>query len=120
MIFRTTQFMLASLLLYSANAATQPPQIRCGWYVNVTPGNAELIDRDGQWTISEQGGYEAKGDWPTFKRRDWVETNGPHGHGCACMRVTVDRSAMRIRQVFSASSKPLQVCRQDRSIQEPR
>lgn len=53
---------------------------RCGWFSNPTPGNAWLTDRDGEWTISVQGGYQAIGDWPEFKPKDWKITNsGEHG-----------------------------------------
>lgn len=36
-------------------------EIRCGWLDNPTPGNLWLIDRDAEWSISQQGGYESEG-----------------------------------------------------------
>ena len=65
------------------------PSRRCGWVDNPTPANWWLVDRDGEWTIGVQGGYQADGDMPDFGSR-WVETNGHHGYGCACMVATVD------------------------------
>jgi hypothetical protein len=42
-------------------AAKPAAALRCGWLENVTPGNFSLVDRDAEWTIAEQGGYEAPG-----------------------------------------------------------
>src|SRR5690349_18304425 len=39
---------------------------RCGWVDNPTPSNWWLVDRDGEWEIGLQGGYQAKGDMPDF------------------------------------------------------
>ena len=44
----------------------QKSEMRCGWFSNPTPGNASLYDRDGEWIIGVQGGYQADGDWPAF------------------------------------------------------
>ena len=95
-----------------AHAADRTP-ILCGWFDNPTPGNAWLTDRDGEWTLGTQGGEQAEGDWPQFAANRWVETNGSHGHGCACMRVVVDREAREIRRIIDAWSRPLSACRQD-------
>ena len=91
-------------------------ETRCGWFENPTPANAWLVDRDGEWLIGAQGGYQADGDWPDFKDSQWVKTNINYGHGCACMKVTTDRSAMRILAITSATAKPLSTCRKDNSL----
>ena len=101
----------------SALAAT--PQTRCGWFENPTPGNAWLHDRDGEWTIAVQGGYEAEGDWPEFKDSQWVPTNGSHGYGCACIRAVVNARTDRIVRIVSANPRPLGVCRKDPALTEP-
>ena len=88
----------------------------CGWFDNPTPGNAWLTDRDGEWALGTQGGEQAEGDWPDFVANRWVETNGAHGHGCACMRVVADRDAREIRRILAAWSRPLSACRQDRHL----
>lgn len=77
---------MRSILLLSAPAAEEN---RCGWFINPTPGNAWLKDRDGEWTVGIQGGEQTEGGWPSFGRGRWVATNGSYGYGCACMRVTV-------------------------------
>src|SRR4051812_16771245 len=64
--------------LASGIAAAKPAakrETRCGWFDNPTPANATLTDADGEWLISEQGGYQAEGDWPPTDK-SWVHTNG--------------------------------------------
>lgn len=94
-------------------------ETRCGWFVNPTPANAWLIDRDGEWTISVQGGYQAEGDYPEFESDQWVETNGHYGYGCACMEVTTDRNQMKILSIISSTAKPLSACRKDKKLKNP-
>lgn len=91
-------------------------ETRCGWFYNPTPSNAWLTDRDGEWTIAVQGGYQAEGDWPAFKDSQWVKTNINYGYGCACMRVDVDRQEKRILRIRSAFSRPLLACRKDKAL----
>jgi hypothetical protein len=93
---------------------------RCGWFVNPTPANASLEDKDGEWIISVQGGYQAEGDYPEFDDKDWVKTNVNYGYGCACMRVKVDFKTHRILEIASATAKPLAACRKDPALKEPR
>jgi hypothetical protein len=116
-----TTIVLLSLTLLNAQpkaaeAALQRFETRCGWFSNPTPANASLYDRDDEWIISVQGGYEAEGDWPIFGDKQWVETNGHYGYGCACMSVTVDREKGRVIQIKSASARPLSTCRRDRAL----
>jgi hypothetical protein len=105
-----------------ASAAEQ----RCGWYVNPTPANLLLIDRDGEWWITSQGqanGLDAEGaddKAPTFDPKQFVQMqpNG-YGYGCACLRVETDRQAHRITKVFSGTIRPLASCRKDRALRKP-
>ena len=113
-----------SLLLIVALAAQAPqsrPETRCGWLQNPTPANWWLIDRDGEWELGAQGGYQAPGmdEMPDMSARGWVETNGHHGYGCACMTVTVDRARRRIARIHSARPVPLRQCRADRRLPRP-
>ncbi len=121
---------LGCLLLISAAAASVKPEAlkvaadqrfetRCGWFSNPTPSNAWLIDRHGEWTIAQQGMYQAEGDWPEFSPQQWVETNGSYGYGCACMKVRVDRKTRKVLEIKSAYARPLSVCRKDRSLKKP-
>ncbi|HWT13340.1 MAG TPA: DUF4087 domain-containing protein [Allosphingosinicella sp.] len=112
--------MLAPLLVALALAA-QPAagsERRCGWLHNPTPANWWLIDRDGEWLIGAQGGYQAPGmdDMPDMSTGGWVETNGHYGYGCACMDVITDRRSSRVTRIFSARPLPLRQCRADRRL----
>jgi hypothetical protein len=91
-------------------------ELRCGWFSNPTPANASLYDRDGEWIIGVQGGYQAEGDWPSFGPKQWIETNVHYGYGCACLRVRVDRSTREVKEIESARARPLSACRSDRKL----
>jgi len=112
--------MLAPLLLLALAAAAPQsrPEIRCGWLQNPTPANYWLNDRDGEWLIGAQGGYQAPGmdEMPDMSARGWVEVNGHYGYGCACMTVTTDRATRRITRILSARPVPLRQCRADRRL----
>lgn len=113
--------LAGGLFLATACAADAPATEMklCGWFVNPTPGNASLLDRSGEWLISSQGGEEAEGDWPEFTAAQWVDTNGHHGDGCACMRVTAVTATRQIAVIKSAHAQSLSVCRKDQSLQAP-
>ena len=114
-------FVLLTALLGGPALATDEgaalPVKRCGWFVNPTPNNAWLVDRDGEWTLSTQGGRQAEGDWPVFGKREWVENNGHYGYGCACMKLVAgDPGTQEIARIVSAEARPLSVCRKDRRL----
>jgi hypothetical protein len=112
--------MIGALLLAVLLTAPSPPapERRCGWLQNPTPANYWLIDRDGEWTIMAQGGYQAEGweDMGNMSARGWVRTNGYYGYGCACMSVSTDRASMRITRIYASESRPLRQCRADRRL----
>lgn len=116
--------LLASVALVSGRPgsprvpAAEQFETRCGWYSNPTPANASLHDRDGEWTIGVQGGYQAEGDRPSFKSGQWVATNGHYGHGCACLRLRVNRETHEVIEIESARARPLAACRRDRSLKK--
>lgn len=91
---------------------------RCGWFINPTPSNAWLIDRDAEWTISIQGGYQAEGDWPDIPASQWIKTNVHYGYGCACMRVIVNKADETILKIKSSNPRPLSACRKDRFLKK--
>ena len=91
-------------------------ETRCGWFSNPTPANASLYDRDGEWIIGVQGGYQAEGDWPDFGPKQWVRTNVNHGYGCACLRLRVNRKTHEVIEIESSRVRPLAACRRDRSL----
>jgi hypothetical protein len=101
---------------------TAAPQFetRCGWFSNPTPANIWLYDRDGEWTIGVQGGYQVEGDWdwPDFKPRQWVRTNVNYGYGCACLQLRVNKETHEVLEIKSARARPLAACRRDRSLRK--
>ena len=109
-------FILAAAL--AAAAPAQGTERRCGWLHNPTPANWWLVDRDGEWLIGAQGGYQAPGmdEMPDMTTAGWVETNVHYGYGCACMDVTVDRRTRRITRIASARPLPLRQCERDRAL----
>ena len=107
----------------AAIAAANPPAVerRCGWLQNPTPANWWLIDRDGEWLIGAQGGYQAPGmdEMPDMSTAGWVEVNGHHGYGCACMDMVVDPASGDVLRISAATPKPLAQCRRDRKLPNP-
>lgn len=94
---------------------------RCGWLVNPTPGNFELVDRDARWLLSSQGGYQAPGmdDMPDMSVAGWVEDNGSYGHGCACLKVTTNKRTKQVTRLLASKPLPLARCTGDRALPEP-
>lgn len=113
--------ILLLALLAAAQAPQSRPETRCGWLANPTPANHWLTDRDGEWLIMAQGGYQAEGwdELPDMTTRGWVRTNGYYGYGCACLTVTTDRRSHRITRILSARPVPLRQCRADRRLPRP-
>lgn len=101
-------------------AAENRLETRCGWLVNPTPGNIWFYDRDAEWTIGVQGGYqvEAEWDWPVFKPGQWVRTNINYGYGCACLRLRVDKQKEQVLEIKSSSARPLAACRKDQALKK--
>lgn len=114
--------LLATVAAGATVAQAQPgSENRCGWYANPTPGNHWITDRDREWLIGAQGGYQSRGinNMPDLTTNGWVTTNGNYGYGCACMRVRTDRRNSRITQIYSARAVPLAQCRRDRNLSRP-
>ena len=109
---------LASIL---GAGSTKAAQVRCGWLEKPTPANYELRDPEAEWTLSEQGGFHAKGmdTLPDMTTAGWVQTNGCYGYGCACLTVTVNRKRTRIVELLSAKPLPLVRCRADPKLPHP-
>jgi hypothetical protein len=94
-------------------------ETRCGWLNNPTPGNIWFNDREAEWTIGVQGGYQVANDWPwpAFKRGEWVRTNaGSYGYGCACFQLRVNKETHEVVEIKSARARPLTQCRKDSSL----
>jgi len=93
-------------------------EFRCGWFTNPTPANASLYDSEREWIIGVQGGYQAKGDWPVFSSKQWIETNGHYGYGCACLRLRVNRATAEVIEIESSRSRTLSACRRDPKLKK--
>ena len=119
MLFAAALFLSSSPAPRAAPApAPAPFETRCGWFSNPTPANIWLYDREGEWTIGVQGGYQVENDWdwPEFKPGQWVETNGSHGYGCACMQMRVDKETRHVLEIKSSRARPLSACKKDRAL----
>jgi hypothetical protein len=102
-------------------AAAAKTEKRCGYLANPTPANWWLTDRDGEWLIGAQGGYQAQGIDvlpESFFERGWVRTNGYYGYRCACLNVTTNRKDMRIKRIFSGRPLALSRCTRDKAIKQ--
>jgi hypothetical protein len=80
-----------------------------------------FYDRDGEWTIGVQGGYQLQNlnwPWPAFKRGQWVRTNGDHGYGCACFQMRVNKQTMDVLEIKTSRARPLVTCRRDPSLKK--
>ena len=100
-------------------AAKPKTEKRCGYLANPTPANWWLTDRDGEWIIGVQGGYQAEGldVLPeSFYEKGWIRTNGYYGYRCACLTVTTDRKAMRIRRIYGGEPLAMKRCKQDKAL----
>ncbi|WP_235596786.1 DUF4087 domain-containing protein [Leptospira alstonii] len=94
-------------------------ETRCGWLSNPTPANISLYDRDAEWKIGVQGGYQVAGDWqwPTFQSGQWVQTNsGSYGYGCACLRLRASKQTHEVLEIKTARGILLKQCRQDPAL----
>jgi Protein of unknown function (DUF4087) len=110
--------MLLALAASTPAVAQRGAENRCGWLSNPTPGNYWLRDRQGEWLLSSQGGFHARGidNLPDMTTRGWRRTNGEYGYGCACLSVLTDHRNRRITRLYSAQSRPLAQCERDRGL----
>ncbi|MES2986821.1 MAG: DUF4087 domain-containing protein [Pseudomonadota bacterium] len=107
----------STLLPVQADGGTR--EKRCGWIANPTPANWNLFDREGRWSIGEQGRHQARGlrTMPDFDRAEWVTTNvGSYGHGCGCMTVDTDAKTKRVTRIYVTQQQKLAICRADRKL----
>jgi hypothetical protein len=113
---RSLLILITFSLTGSLSYSQQRVETRCGWFENPTPANAWLVDKNGEWTIGIQGGYQADGDWPNIPERQWVATNNTYGYGCACIKGSFDRKQGRVINIVNSRARPLSACRGDAAI----
>jgi hypothetical protein len=118
---RLGHLLLAALAFTAIATTATAAERRCGWIANPTPGNWWLTDKDAEWTISTQGGPEAKGvDLPDFTTHDWVVTNaGDHGYGCACLTGVFDHKSKQVKRITAVSQRTLGQCKADKGLKPP-
>jgi len=105
----------------SEKSKTSDFEKRCGWFSNPTPANISLFDKDAEWIIGVQGGYQVEGDWdwPKFKAGQWVHTNGAdYGYGCVCMDLKVNKETQEVREIKDVRALPLSTCRNDPALKK--
>lgn len=110
--------LFESNTVFARKAADTVNKNICGWLDNSTPGNATLIDKDGEWLLAQQGIYEAKGNWTPDLKGNEVYTNGMHGYGCVCMKVNADEANKKIIRISSVKVNKLSICRKDTKIKK--
>jgi hypothetical protein len=103
--------------LAHADNSLKNSELRCGWFDNPSPGNAELTDAAGVWLIAQQGEYRAEGPWPKFSAGQWIQTGaGSYGYGCLCIFGKFDPETRRVAVIEKNVSKPTKLCRADKRI----
>jgi hypothetical protein len=116
----TLSAVALALGLCAATSGAQAKETRCGWYVNPTPGNYYLTDRDASWWMRAQGGRVADGfdeNAPEFDPNEYVELqpNG-YGYGCACLSVETNAADETITRIYSGRILPLAQCHDDAAL----
>jgi len=107
----------------TAAVGVEPPvrqltvSTRCGWFDNPSPGNADLLDAGGSWSVAQQGGHQAQGQWPSFPASKWVRTGvGSYGYGCACLTGRFDADSQDVLAITRSRAQPLSACRSDKAL----
>lgn len=102
-----------------ANELTQNVAQHCGWISMPSPQNMYLIDKSGEWIISEMGGHQSEGDWPELSRKKshWVSSGtGGYGYGCACFKMQIQNDSKNVIKVTNVLAKKISACRNDRNL----
>jgi len=117
--FIAVGFVLLSNLL-DVSGQSRKFETRCGWLDNPTTATYSLSDKDREWTIGVQGGYQVEDfEIPAFKRGQWVSFfGGSYGYGCACLQMTVDYETSRVLEIRKSYARPLSVCRKDKALRK--
>ena len=111
-------FVLFGLIDSSAQQSKKF-ETRCGWLDNPTPANYSFYDKDGEWIIGVQGGYQVEDfSAPAFGKQ-WVNSpNGSYGYGCACFQMTVDKETSYVLEIRKSYARPLSACRKDKALRK--
>ena len=95
-------------------------KLRCGWLDNPTTATYSLSDKDRQWIIGEQGGYQVEGfTIPKFKKGQWESFfGGSYGFGCACFQMKVDYETSYVLEIRKSYARPLAACKKDKALRK--
>ncbi|ELY5817304.1 DUF4087 domain-containing protein [Cronobacter turicensis] len=106
------------LFLLLCHFFTFSKEIRCGWLENPTPSNIWLADKDGEWVISLQGDREAIDieRLSGFSEKEYLNTNGNYGYGCACLLVDIDKAGGFVTKIYHSDNVSLAKCKNDAAL----
>ena len=113
-------FFLLSNLFDASAQQSKKFETRCGWLDNPTTATYSLSDKDREWTIGVQGGYQVEDfEIPAFKRGQWISFfDGSYGYGCACFQMKVDYETSYVLEIRKSTARPLAACRKDKSLRK--
>ncbi|WP_244483224.1 DUF4087 domain-containing protein [Mesorhizobium sp. 1M-11] len=105
----------------SGSATAGQAENRCGWLANPTPGNWWLVDKDKTWVLASQGDAEGAGSagmdkLPEFDPKQYVNSNGNYGYGCACLKLVTDPATKTVKSIAGGKILPLATCKKDKSL----
>ncbi|MFQ3612809.1 MAG: DUF4087 domain-containing protein [Cyanobacteriota bacterium] len=115
-MFKSVGWTMAALVVATYPAFAE--EIRCGWLDNPTPANWFLVDRDEDWLISAQGGFQAEGldRIPDLTEGEFVAIRASYGYACACMTVITDPKEGKILSIQDLTQLPLRQCQEDPAL----
>jgi hypothetical protein len=112
--------LVSVIVLLIGGSMAQASENRCGWILNPTPGNWSLLDRDGEWIMMSQGGYEAPGMdvIGDISAGDYRATNGNYGYACGCLKVDTDGDSS-ITEIYGFRQLSIAKCEADEALPDP-
>lgn len=106
---------LALLCLIFLASPASAAERRCGWLLSGTPGNWELRDKSGSWTLATQGQDQLGSGIPDINPREWVQETPQFGYGCACLDLEI--TSGQVTNILSSShTVPLSQCFGDKAL----
>ncbi|QXF34627.1 hypothetical protein CE143_16755 [Photorhabdus luminescens] len=116
MIVNKLFFILSVFFVLDVGAS----ELRCGWLANPSPSNIWLLDSEGEWIISIQGGYSSEGldKLKDFPASQYIKTGINYGYGCSCLTVETNKKKMMITNILKSKNLTLLACKTDRKLQE--
>ena len=107
--------ILFIVLILMISSAFAKPELRCGWWWS-TPGETSISDRDGSWTIRQQGGYEAKElkgasiEIKDHSLKYYQPIQGSQARACVCLKADFDPKTHRAQNLAKLTQKKIVDC----------